>query len=131
MSLMLPRFGSLITIVALLAFGAGGALVAYGRWTRPMAAAGAALEAGDAEAAIAPYAESARRFRSVPLSQRLLAPDYSLVTHNQLAVLYELQRYDEVIERATDAAAAEPHFWAGCALFQKGAELIQEAQFPG
>jgi hypothetical protein len=119
----LPRYRSVITATALLAFLAGGALVIYGRWTQPIAAAGVALEAGNTEGALAPYADSARRFRGLALSQRLLAPDFSLVAHNQLVVLYGLHRYDEVIERAVDApAAAEPHFWAGCALFRKAAQ---------
>jgi hypothetical protein len=123
MTHMLPRFGSTITVTALLAFVSGGALVIYGRWTQPIAAAGVALEAGDAEGALAHYADSARRFQGLALSQRLLPSELSLVGHNQLAVLYGLHRYDEVIERALDApAAAGPHFWAGCALFRKGAQ---------
>jgi len=126
----MPRFASLVTVLALLACAAGAALVAYGRWTRPIAAAGAALEAGDVQGALTPYAESARRFRALPLSQRLLDRDFSLVAHNQLAALYELRRWDDVIERAVDAPPASgPHFWAGCALFRKGAEQkTREAQ---
>jgi len=126
----MPRFASLVTVLALLACAAGAALVAYGRWTRPIAAAGAALEAGDLQGALTPYAESARRFRALPLSQRLLDRDFSLVAHNQLAALYQLRRWDDVIERAVDAPPASgPHFWAGCALFRKGAEQkTREAQ---
>jgi hypothetical protein len=127
---MFPRVTSLITVLALLAFAAGTALVAYGRWTRPITAASASLEAGDAQAALAPYGESIRRFRALPMSQRLLSRDFSLVFYNQLAVLYDLHRYDDVIERAVDAPpASAPHFWAGCALFRKGAEQkTREAQ---
>jgi hypothetical protein len=120
MAKMLPRFGSLVTVIAVMAFLSGAALLTYGRWARPIASAFAAAQAGDGARALPDYAESSRRFHQVPLSQRLLARDFSLLSHNQLAVLYGLGRYDEVIERAVDApAAAAPHFWSGCALFRK------------
>lgn len=127
---MSPRLKPLITLTALLAFAIGAVLVAYGRWTGPIGAAGTALAAGATDVSLARYDESAARFRGLPWSQRLLAPDFALVSHNQLAVLYGLRRYDDVIERAADApAAADPHFWAGCALFRKGAEQkTREAQ---
>lgn len=120
---MAPRAGSIMTLTALVAFVAGAALVAYGRWTRPIVGAAAALQAGDAQRALPPYAESSRRFRQVPLSQRALASDYSLVAHNHLSVLYGLGKYDELIDASTEApAAAAPHFWAGCALFRKSVQ---------
>ncbi|MEO5895546.1 MAG: hypothetical protein ABIS06_07585 [Vicinamibacterales bacterium] len=120
---MAPRIGSIFTLTALLAFLAGATLVVYGRWTRPIVLAAAALDAGNTEGAVAPYTDSARRFRSVALTQRILAPDYSLVAHNQLAALYTLGRYDEVIERAAEAPdGSAPHFWSGCALFKKSVQ---------
>lgn len=118
---MRPRFRSSFIVVAILALIAGVTLLAYGYWSEPVAEAAAAMHAGDTERAVEGYAASVERYRDLPAMQRLLSADHALVSHNQLALLYRLNRYDEVLEAAAEAPPdAAPHFWAGCALFRKG-----------
>lgn len=120
---MRPRFRSSFVAVAILALVLGAALLAYGRWSEPLAEAAGATEAGDRAAAVDAYKVSAERFRTIPATQQLLSADHALVSHNQLALLYQLNRYDELLEAAADAPPdAAPHFWAGCALFQKSTQ---------
>ena len=98
----------------------GAAAVAYARWSRPIEDGDAALARGDAESALAAYAEAAGRFDAHPLMRQLFARDYTRIAAARLAMQYRLQRYDAVLADAEHApAAAAPHFWAGLALFAK------------
>ena len=116
---MLPRFRSIFMLGAVLALMAGVALVVYSRWTEPIVKA-AEIQAQNPERALADYAVSTGRFKEIPLAQRLLPREQSLVAYNRLAILYRLGRYDEVIETAADAPpTTTPHFWSGCAMFRK------------
>lgn len=120
---MRPRFRSSFILVAILALITGAALLAYGRWTEPLARADEAIEAGDAAVALDAYAVSADRFRKLPPTQQLLSADHALVAYNQLALLYQQKRFDELLDAAAEAPpGAAPHFWAGCALFQKSTQ---------
>ena len=120
---MRPRFRSSLIVVAVLALVCGVALLAYGRWSEPLTQALFAAEAGDDAAALEGYARSTDRFLAVPATQQVLSADHALAAHNHLALLYQLNRYDDVLGAAAEApAAASPHFWAGCALFRKGLE---------
>jgi len=115
-------------MVVLLLAGAVG--IGYGVWTRPIAAADQALEAGRLEAALSAYAEAEARFDRVPAAKQLFAGEYQRVVANQLWALYRLTRYDDTIEKAERAPeGAQPHFWSGCAFFEKGrAEEKPEAR---
>ena len=127
---MLPRSRSVVVLVAVVALVTGLLLLLYARWTEPLVAAQAAVGTPDAERALGAYERAAERFRDRPLAQRLLGDEFALGAHNELALLYRLQRYDEVIEKAAVAPeSAGAHFWAGCALFKKAAqEEKQEKQ---
>jgi tetratricopeptide (TPR) repeat protein len=104
-----------------LALLAGGAALAYARWTRAVSDADAALADGRFEQALSGYADAERRFDRYAAVKELFAADYSHVMTNQLWLLYRLGRYDDTIEIATRAPeSAVPHFWAGCAFFEKG-----------
>lgn len=125
---MRPRFRSSFIVLSILALVLGVALLAYGRWSEPLVQAAAAMEAGDREGAVEKYAAGADRYQSLPATQRLFSADHALVSRNQLALLYQLNRYDDVLEAAAEAPPdAAPHFWAGCALFQKA---VQEEEKP-
>ena len=116
----MPRFRSFIVLLSVLALLTGIALLAYGRWAKPLAEAAQAMEEGDPERALGAYAVSSARFRELATTQQLLPDDYARVTHNQLALMYRAGQYDEVLEAAEAAPPeAAPHFWTGCALFQK------------
>ena len=106
-------------MVVLLLAGAVG--IGYGAWTRPIAAADQALEAGQLEAALSAYAAAEARFDRLPAAKQLFAREYQRVVANQLWALYRLDRYDDTIEKAERAPeGAQPHFWSGCAFFEKG-----------
>lgn len=118
----LPRVRSLVAFVSLVALCVGLVLVLYARWTAPLARASAAAAAADQEDALAAYHAAVERFGQWPVMRRLMVGDHALGAHNELALLYRLGRYDDLIDRAPAAPAeAAPHFWAGCALFKKGA----------
>jgi tetratricopeptide (TPR) repeat protein len=98
----------------------GGAALAYARWTDPVAAGDRAIADGQLERALAAYAHSEARFDRIAAAKQLFAADYNRVIGNQLWVLYRLERYDETIEKADRAPeGALPHFWSGCAFFEK------------
>jgi hypothetical protein len=94
-------------------------------WLRPIAEAEQAMSVGASERAVERYAAAHERFDRVPITKIIFPGVYDLVIANELSLLYSLQRYDEVIEKAgaEDANEAAP-FWEGCALFDKG--LMEE-----
>ena len=99
---------------------AGCAAIAYARWMRPAADGDAAVADGRYEQALASYADAEARFDRLAAARALFAGDYSHVMANQLWVLFRLQRYDETIDKAQRAPeSALPHFWSGCAFFER------------
>jgi len=99
---------------------AGGTLVAYDRWTAPVAGGDAALADGRLDQAIADYKLAEARFDALPAVRQLAASEYARVIGNHLLALYRLKRYDEVIDLAQRAPAeASPSFWSASAFFQK------------
>ncbi len=111
---------SVSAAVMILALVAGSSALVYARWTRPAADGDAALAAGRYEQALASYADAEARFDRVAAAKEWFAADYSHVMANQLWLLHRLQRYDEAIDKAQRAPeAALPHFWSGCAFFEK------------
>jgi tetratricopeptide (TPR) repeat protein len=117
---MTPVMRSASSAVMVLLFVAGSAAIGYGRWMRPTAEGDAALADGRYDHALARYADAEARFERFPAARELFARDYGHVMANQLWVLYQLQRYDDTIDTAQRAPEqALPHFWAGCAFFEK------------
>jgi tetratricopeptide (TPR) repeat protein len=109
--------GAALAVVALVV---GVAMLAYARWMRDVARADEALAAGRLEEALADYKAATGRFDRTPAARQMFAAEYDHAIANHLWVLYRLKRYDEAIELAERApAAAQPHFWSGCALFEK------------
>lgn len=99
---------------------AGIAALAYARWTRPVADGARALAEGRYEQALASYADAEARFDRVPAAREFFAADYDHVMAGQLWLLYRLQRFAETIDKAQRAPeTALPHFWSGCAFFEK------------
>src|SRR5579884_1609291 len=109
-----------IAVVAIVALLAGVAGLAYARWTRPIADADAALAAGQLDRALASYTDAQARFDRIPAVRQLFASEYERVVSNELWTLYRLGRFDDTIDRADRAPdGAFPHFWSGCAFFEK------------
>jgi tetratricopeptide (TPR) repeat protein len=106
--------------VMVLVLLSGVAVVGYARWTDAIADGDRALAGGQPERALAAYARAEQRFDRVGAAKQLFAADYDRAIENQLWALYRLGRYDDVIEKADRSPdPANPHFWAGCAFFQK------------
>jgi tetratricopeptide (TPR) repeat protein len=117
---MTPLARSAAAAAMVLMLLAGCSAIAYARWMRPVADGDAALAAGRYEPALASYADAEARFDRFAAAKELFAGDYGHVMANQLWVLHRLQRYDETIDQAQRAPeSALPHFWSGCAFFEK------------
>ena len=98
----------------------GGGALGYARWTRAITEGDAAIAAGDYNAALTSYARAESHFEQLPAMRQLFKDDYSHVVSNHLWALYRLGRYDAAIEQAAQSPEeAAPHFWAGCAYFEK------------
>ncbi|HEV2986355.1 MAG TPA: hypothetical protein VGX46_18285 [Vicinamibacterales bacterium] len=111
---------SIASGAAVLALLAGGAALAYARWTGPLADGDRAIADGELERALTAYARAEARFDRVGAAKQLFAADYDRSVAGQLWVLYRLARYDDTIEKADRAPeGAMPHFWSGCAFFAK------------
>jgi tetratricopeptide (TPR) repeat protein len=114
----LSRTAGAIMMALLLA--AGCAMVAYARWMRPAADGDAALTGGRYEEALGRYAEAEARFDSWAAAKQFFEDDYRHVVAGQLWILHRLQRYDEIVDKAQRAPERTlPHFWSGCAFFEK------------
>ena len=96
MTTAMKSIGATFLIVLLLA---GVAAVGYARWTRSIADADQALAGGQWDQALAAYAEAEARFDRVP-RPGVRRRDYTRVVGNQLWLLYRLQRYDDLIDKA-------------------------------
>jgi hypothetical protein len=126
---MRPRFSlpritisPFVSVIAVVAFVAGltllGVMVV---WGDPMAEAAAAERAGDLPRAIGEYARVEQRFDRLVATKQVLPAAYRASVANQLRLRYQLKEYDAVIEKAAlSPSTAAIHFWAGCALFEKG-----------
>ncbi len=115
-------------VVLMLAAGAG--LMAYGRWTAVIEEADAALAARQYDRALSGYERAGARFDSTPAARQVFPGEYDRIAENRLWILYQMQRFDDAIDAAEHAPlGASPHFWAGCAFFQKArAEQNPEAR---
>lgn len=110
-------------------FAAGVTAVAYGRWTQPLAEADRALAAGQLAPALAAYGDAEGRFERLPAIRQIAAADYRRVVGNQLWLLYQLERYDDLIAKAERAPEETlPHFWAGLAFFAKARHEVAPGQ---
>jgi len=109
---------------------AGVSALAYAGWMRPAADGDAALADGRYDEALARYADAEARFDRFAAARELFAGDYSHVMGNRLWILHRLARYDEAIDAAQRTPeSALPHFWSGCAFFEKArAEEKPEAR---
>jgi len=97
------------------------AMIAYARWTQPVADADTATAAGDVGRALESYAVAERRFDALPPLKWLLSSEYDRIVANQLRLLFHVDRNEDTLEKAARAPeGANPHFWAGAACFEQG-----------
>lgn len=98
----------------------GVALVGVAAWVRPLAEGERARREGRLDGALERYAAAESRFDRVPMSKQLLSTAYQAGQATQLWLLYRLEQYDAVIEKASVSPPVSiTHFWTACAFFEK------------
>lgn len=96
----------------------GVALVMAGRWCGPMVAAQRAFEEGRVQEALVGYRTAEQRLTG-SLIKRAMPSLYDTAVSNELAIMYSLKQFDDVIAKAGTIGTPAARFWAGCALFAK------------
>lgn len=99
-------------------------------WLSPLADAEAAMQVNDLETGFANYSRVEQRFDNLSFAKQLFPDEYAESVSNQFFILYELGRYDELLEKAASSPVfSDVHFWTGCALFRRaGSETDVQAQ---
>jgi hypothetical protein len=105
---------------ALLVVLLGGALIWLSLWLAPLAEADRAVQAGHLTDGLNAFRTAESRLAKVPALQQLAPGVLGSVQANQVRLLYQMQRYDEAIEKAGDSTSVHgTHFWSGCAMFAR------------
>ena len=106
--------------MALVAVLLGGALLWLATWLAPLAQADAAVREGRLTEGLNAFRTAESRLSQVPALQQIAPALLGSVQANQVRLLYQMQRYDEAIEKAGDATSVHgTHFWSGCAMFAR------------
>jgi len=108
--------------MALVAVLLGGALIWLASWLAPLSEADTAVREGRLSDGLTAFRSAEARLAQVPALQQLAPNLLGSVQANQVRLLYQMQRYDEAIEKAADSTSVHgTHFWSGCALFARAA----------
>ena len=108
--------------VAVLAVLVGGALLWLATWMSPLVAAETAVREGRLTDGLNDFKTAEARLSQVPALQQVAPALLGSVQANQVRLLYEMQRYDEAIEKAGKSTSVHgTHFWSGCAMFARAA----------
>jgi hypothetical protein len=98
----------------------GGALIWLATWLSPLAEADLAVNDGRLTEALGAYRTSETRLSRVPAMQQVAPGLLADVQANQVRLLYQMQRYDEAIEKAGASTGGHgTHFWSACAMFAR------------
>jgi hypothetical protein len=105
---------------ALLAVVVGSGLLWLATWLSPLTTADAAVRDGRLSDGLADYQRAESRLVQVPGLAQVAPALLGTVQANQVRLLYEMQRYDEAVEKAGNSTSVHgTHFWSGCALFAR------------
>jgi hypothetical protein len=105
---------------ALLAVVVGSGLLWLSTWLSPLATADAAVRDGRLSDGLAEYQRAESRLARLPGLAQVAPALLATVQANQVRLLYEMQRYDEAVEKAGNSTSVHgTHFWSGCALFAR------------
>jgi hypothetical protein len=114
------RVSSTMFIGAFVTLVIGTLLLGLSFWLQPVAETERAMAGSDAAMSLQRYEVARQRFDWFPVTKRVMPELYDLISANELSLLYELQRYDDIIERTSvDGGGGAGAFWAGCAMFVK------------
>ncbi len=113
-------------VLALLAVMAGISLVWLASWTTPLAAAERALADGRLSDSLNDLRTAEARLSQVPALEQVAPTLLANVQANQVRLLYQMERYDEAVEKAGSSTASHgAHFWAASSLFARGSSEEQ------
>jgi hypothetical protein len=105
---------------ALAAVLLGAALLWLSTWLAPLAEADNAVQDGRLTDGLDAFRTAESRLSRVPALQQLAPDILGSVQANQVRLLYQMQRYDEAIEKAGDSTSVHgTHFWSGCSMFAR------------
>lgn len=109
---------------------AGVILLVTSIWTGPVNDGRRMLAAGDLEQGLEQFSLAEQRFEGFGPAKQVLSDDYVAAVGNQFYILYQLGKFDELLEKAASSPVFSPvHFWTGCALFRRaGTETEVQAQ---
>ena len=106
--------------VAVLSVVLGAGILYLSAWLAPLAAAESAVQEGRLTDGLSAFRTAESRLSSVPALQQLAPALLGSVQANQVRLLYQMQRYDEAIDKASDSTSVHgTHFWSGCAMFAR------------
>jgi hypothetical protein len=106
----------------------GGVLLWAATWLAPLAEADVAVREGRLTDGLTAFRTAESRLSKVPALQQIAPRVLGSVQANQVRLLYQMQRYDEAIEKAGDSTSVHgTHFWSGCAMFAR-ASAEEQAQ---
>jgi len=108
-----------VVTIGVLGLLTGALLIMAGRWFSPMVSAQQAMKDGRLQEALLEYRNAERRLAGSSIVRRLLPEVYDSAISSELAIMYSLKQYDEVIDKAGASGSSAARFWAGCALFAK------------
>jgi hypothetical protein len=105
---------ALVTVVL------GTALLWLATWLTPLAEADKAIQDGRLTDGLDAFRTAESRLSRVPALQQLAPGILGSVQANQVRLLYQMQRYDEAIEKAGGSTSVHgTHFWSGCSMFAR------------
>src|SRR5918993_324541 len=106
--------------MAAIAVIVGGGLLWLATWMSPLMAADNAVRDGRLTDGLNEFGTAEARLSQIPALQRIAPGLLGSVQANQVRLLYEMQRYDEAIEKAGNSTPVHgTHFWSGCAMFAR------------
>jgi len=107
--------------MAAIAVIVGGVLLWLATWMSPLVAADSAVRDGRLSDGLNEFGTAEARLSQIPALQQIAPGLLGSVQANQVRLLYEMQRYDEAIEKAGNSTSVHgTHFWSGCAMFARG-----------
>ena len=108
--------------LALMVVLAGGLLLWTATWLSPLREADAAVQEGRLSDGLNAFRVAETRLSAVPALHQLAPSLLGSVQANQVRLLYQMQRFDEAIEKAGSSTSLHAtHFWSGCAMFARAA----------
>ena len=111
---------------ALLALALGSGLIWLATWLAPLTAADLAVKDGRLTDGLNAFRTAESRLSQVPALQQLAPGILGSVQANQVRLLYQMQRYDEAIEKAGDSTSVYgTHFFVDPVEQVVGVLLVQ------